>query len=144
MITAHLLARSHYGDLQFLHAMAPEDNLDPALTQSNILGWLEFAWKVATQEIPRDTLLRNMTIPVMKDRFHCSGWSVADLYVQGRQDTMLRFIHDIAFGSVLHTVQDSSAEAHAEREPSMNGEQCSATLALPRPGRIMEFHSYAG
>ncbi len=144
MITAHLLARSHYGDLQFLHAMAPEDNLDPALTQSDILGWLEFAWKVATREIPRDTLLRDVRIPVMKDRFHCSGWSVADLYVQGRQDTMLRFIHDIAFGSVLHTVQDSFAEGHAERELSRSGEQCSATLPLPRPGRIREFHSYAG
>lgn len=144
MIKAHLLARSHYGDLQFLHAMAQEDNLHPALTQSDILGWLEFSWKVTTREIPPDTLLRNVNIPVMKDRFHCSGWSVADLYVQGRQDTMLRFIHDIAFGSVLHTVQDSFAEAHAEREPSRNGEQCSATLALPRPGRIREFHSYAG
>ena len=144
IITAHLLARSHYGDLQFLHAMAQEDNLDPARTQSDILGWLEFAWKVATREIPSNTLLRDVNIPVMKDRFHCSGWSVADLYVLGRQDTMLRFIHDIAFGSVLHTVQDSFAEGHAEREPSSVGEKCSAVLALPRPGRIREFHSYAG
>lgn len=73
MITAHLLARSHYGDLQFFHAMAPEDNLDPALTQSDILGWLEFVWKVATREIPSNTFLRDVKIPVMKDRFHCSG-----------------------------------------------------------------------
>lgn len=143
MITAHLLARSHYGDLQFLHSMAPDDDLDPALSQSDILGWLEFAWKVATREFAHDTLLRNVNIPVMKDRFHCSGWSVADLYVQGRQDTMLRFIHDIAFGSILHTVQDSFAEGHVEREPSTNGEQCSASLPLQRPGRIREFHSYA-
>lgn len=144
MITAHLLARSHYGDLQFLHAMAPEDNLDPTQSQADILGWLEFAWKVATREIPPATLLRDVNIPVIKDRFHCSGWSVADLYVLGRQDTMLRFIHDIAFGSILHTVQDSFAEAHVEREPSKIGEQCSVTLALPRPGGIKEFHSYAG
>ncbi len=144
VITAHLLARSHYGDLQFLHAMAQEDNLDPALTQADILGWLEFAWKVATREIPRDTLLRDVNIPVMKDRFHCSGWSVADLYVLGRQDTMLRFVHDIAFGSVLHTVQDSFAGGHVEREPATPEEKCSPALALPRPGRIKEFHSYAG
>ncbi len=144
VITAHLLARSHYGDLQFLHAMAQEDNLEAALTQSDILGWLEFAWKVATREIPNNTLLRDVNILVMKARFHCSGWSVADLYVLGRQDSMLRFIHDIAFGSVLHTVQDSFAEGHVEREPTKAAEQCSAALALQRPGRIREFHSYSG
>lgn len=144
MITSHLLARSHYGDLQFFHAMAQEDDLDPAQTRADILGWLEFAWKVATREIPRDALLRDVNISAMKERFHCSGWSVADLYVLGRQDTMLRFVHDIAFGSVLHTIQDSFAEGHVEREPAGSQEQCSTTLAVPRPGRIREFHSYAG
>jgi hypothetical protein len=124
--------------------MAQEDDFDSARTRADILGWLEFAWKVATREIPRDTLLRDVNIPVMKDRFHCSGWSVADLYVQGRQDTMLKFIHDIAFGSVLHTVQDSFAGGHVEREPIKSGEYCSPTLALQRPGRIREFHSYTG
>ena len=124
--------------------MAQDDEIDPAQTQADILGWLEFAWKVATREIPSGTLLRDVNIPVMKDRFHCSGWSVADLYVLGRQDTMLRFVHDIAFGSVLHTIQDSFAGGHVERESSKSEEKCSPTLALPRPGRIKEFHSYAG
>src|SRR5258706_3953856 len=59
VITMHLLARSHYGDLQFLHAMAHEYDLDPTRTQSEILGWLEFVWKVATREIPPETLLRD-------------------------------------------------------------------------------------
>ena len=143
VITGNLLARSHYGDLQFLHAMAQDDGLDPAGTRADVLGWIEFAWKVATREIAQGTLLRDLDIPVMKDRFHCSGWSVADLYVLGRQDSMLPFLHDIAFGSVLHTVQDSFAEGHVDRE-AVAGEACSPALALPRPGAIREFHSYGG
>lgn len=134
LLTANLLARSHYGDLQFLHAMAGQDDSDPAQTQREIVEWLEFAWKTATKEIPVSELLRDVKIPVIRDRFYCSGWSVADLYVLGRQDTMLRFVHDIAFGSVLHTVQDSFAEGHVDREPSVEQEQCSATLPLPRFG----------
>lgn len=144
VVTANLLARSHYGDLQFLHSMAQGDGLDPTETRADVLGWLEFAWKVSTREIAPSTLLKNIDVTVIKNRFHCSGWSVADLYVLGRQDSMLPFIHDIAFGSVLHTVQDSFAEGHVEREAAVQGESCSTTLALPRPGRIREFHGYAG
>jgi len=144
VLTANLLARSHYGDLQFLHAMAGQDGTDPTQTRQEMLGWLEFAWKVATKEIPAGQLLRDVDNSFIRERFYCSGWSVADLYVLGRQDTMLRFLHDIAFGSVLHTVQDSFAEGHVDREPSSEQEQCSAGLPLARPGRIREFHSYAG
>lgn len=142
LITANLLARSHFGDLQFLHSMAQEDGVDPAQTRADILGWLEFAWKVATREISHGTLLRDVNIPVIKGRFNCSGWSVADLYVLGRQDSMLGFIHDIAFGSILHTVQDSFAEGHVDREPVPQGVHCAPDLPLQRPGNIREFHSY--
>jgi hypothetical protein len=143
MVTAHLLARSHFGDLQFLHSMAQEEEMDPAVTRADILGWLEFAWKVAMREIPHDTLLRAVNIPVMQQRFGCSGWSVSDLYILGRKDKLLEYIDDIAFGSVLHTVQDSFAEGHVERERAEPGAMCSATVPFPRPGNIKEFHGYA-
>lgn len=143
MITAHLLARSHYGDLQFLHSMAQEEDVDPTETRTDILGWFEFAWKVAMREIPHDALLRSVNIPVMQQRFGCSGWSVSDLYILGRKDKLLEYIDDIAFGSVLHTVQDSFAEGHVERERSEPSTMCSSTVPLPRPGNIKEFHGYA-
>lgn len=143
MVTAHLLARSHFGDLQFLHAMAQDEGVDPAETRAEILGWLEFAWKVGMREIPHDALLKSVNVPVMQQRFGCSGWSVSDLYILGRKDKLLEYIDDIAFGSVLHTVQDSFAEGHVERERPESGATCSATVQLRRPGRIKEFHGYA-
>lgn len=143
MITAHLLARSHYGDLQFFHSMAQDEGVDPAETRADILGWLEFAWKVAMREISHDALLRSVSIPVMQHRFGCSGWSVSDLYILGRKDKLLEYIDDIAFGSVLHTVQDSFAEGHVDRERSEPGAMCPSTTSLPRPGSIKEFHGYA-
>lgn len=143
VITGNLLARSHYGDLQFLHGMAQEDGEEPGRTRADILGWLEFAWKVSSREISRGTLLRDVNIPVMKDRFHCSGWSVADLYVQGNQDSLLRFLQEIALGSVLHTIQDSFADGHLERATAPTGQICADTQDLPKPGAILEFHSYS-
>lgn len=143
IITANLLARSHYEDLQFLHAMAQADGEDPARTRADVLGWLEFAWKVAMREIPHATLLRDVPIAAMKERFHCSGWSVADLYILGRQTDLLPQIRLVAFGSVLHTVQDSFAGGHVEREAAAPGETCPGKPDLLQPGRIVEFHGYA-
>ncbi|RYE43008.1 MAG: hypothetical protein EOP24_30340 [Hyphomicrobiales bacterium] len=67
-----------------------------------------------------------------------------DLYLLGRQDAasaLVSQIREIAFGSVLHTVQDSFAAAHAEREPQSTGVQCEGS-AYPMPAKIVEFHAY--
>lgn len=34
------MTRSHYGDLQFLHAMASEEGIHPGATRAKILDWL--------------------------------------------------------------------------------------------------------
>jgi hypothetical protein len=142
-ITGNLMTRSHFGDLQFFHSMANQDGVEPVQTRSQVLEWLEFAWKVAIREISHDTLLRTVDISAIKERFGCSGWSVSDIYILGRKDRMLGNIDDVAFGSVLHTVQDSFAGGHVEREAPTAGEMCSPSLPLRRPGRIVEFHGYA-
>lgn len=137
----NLLTRSHYGDLQFLHSMATHDEMPAAETRDQILGWIEFAWRVSTGDIKANQRLAELNIPLMKDRFSCSEWTVADLYILGRQDKLLPRLRDIAFGSVLHTVQDSFSSSHSQRSTSAEG-FCASDEQYPRPGRIIEFHSY--
>lgn len=143
-IAGNLMTRSHFGDLQFLHAMANAGDVHPVDTRAQILDWLEFAWKVSTRDILPQTYLKDIDNPTIQRRFGCTQWRVVDLYLLGRQDResgLVSQIREIAFGSVLHTVQDSFAAAHAEREPQPTGETCDGT-PYQTPARIVEFHAY--
>src|SRR5438876_120090 len=51
---AALLARSHFGDLQPIHAMASQDGETAAKTQKEIMMWEEFTWRVAAKEYGLD------------------------------------------------------------------------------------------
>lgn len=140
----NLMTRSHFGDLQFLHGMASQDGMHPVLTRAQILDWIEFAWKVSSREIPPSTRLKDVPLQTFKDHFGCTEWTVTDLYLLGRQDAesgLISQIRHIAFGSVLHTVQDSFAAAHVSREPGHSNQTCEGTrFTKPRP--IIEFHTY--
>jgi hypothetical protein len=125
--------------------MANAQDVHPVETRAYILDWLEFAWKVSTREILPQTYLKNVQIPAIRKHFGCTEWKVADLYLLGRQDAASRLlpqIRDIAFGSVLHTVQDSFSAAHAEREGNPTGQVCEGT-PYAVPPRVVEFHAYA-
>ncbi|MEG1768267.1 MAG: hypothetical protein RR311_07375 [Comamonas sp.] len=143
-IPGNLMTRSHFGDLQFLHGMAHAADIHPVDTRAEILDWIEFAWKVSSREILPSTFLKDIDNPTMKRHFGCTEWKVVDLYLLGRQDSASGLVHqirEIAFGSVLHTVQDSFAAAHAEREPQVSPLHCEGSaFAMPSP--IVEFHSY--
>ncbi|WP_245598088.1 hypothetical protein [Ottowia thiooxydans] len=140
----NLMTRSHFGDLQFLHGMASQDGMHPVLTRAQILDWIKFAWKVSSREISPSARLRDVSLQTFKDHFGCTEWTVADLYLLGRQDAssgLISQIRQIAFGSVLHTVQDSFAAAHVNREPGPSSQTCEGTRFIkPRP--IVEFHTY--
>lgn len=141
----NVMTRSHFGDLQFLHGMASEESTDPVVTREKILNWIEFAWKISSKEIEHTTFLNTIDIPVIKEHFGCSGWRVSDLYLLGRQDGkmgLIQQIRDIAFGSVLHTVQDSFAAAHVTREEGRSSEMCTGARFV-RPPQVLEFHTYA-
>ena len=138
---APLLARSHFGDLQFLHAMASEDGETAAETQKRIMMWAEFAWKVAIGEYGLDTSLQQVDVAGFQDFFGNSGWAVQDLFTVGNP-ALRQHITDVAFGSILHTVEDSFAKGHVAREPAASGGNCGGTTDLRAPARIVEFHSY--
>jgi hypothetical protein len=142
-VRGNLMTRSHFGDLQFLHAMANADEIDPLITQKKILDWIEFGWRVAVEEFDANTRLSDVRIDTIKEHFGCTQWTVSDIYVLGRNDTkMLKHINEIAFGSILHTVQDSFSSAHADRAEPLSNLVCGGMANLPHPGLIDEFHSY--
>ena len=136
------MTRSHFGDLQFLHSMADADGVPASETRSKILGWAEFAWRVAQGEYGADKQLKSIAIQTIQIHFGCTEWTVSDLYILGYNDKLRPRIQDIAFGSLLHTVQDSFAGGHVERvRPALNA-KCENYPTSPAFGQIVEFHTY--
>lgn len=141
---APLLVRSHFGDMQFLHAMASRDNESASDVRDRILMWSELTWRIALGEYKLSQRVKDIPVAGVNDLFNDKGWSIQDLFALGnplirKPDQMSK----VAFGSLLHIVEDSFANGHVERRATNDGEYCSGTVAsLPAPGKIVEFHSY--
>lgn len=117
--------RSHYGDLQFLHAMASRGETAEQ-TQKNIVNWVQFAYEVATGRIKPSTTLGQLqgNFPFAK-HFHGAkqGWTVRQLFTNvGDFKRMYADvtiddsgIADIAAGALLHTLEDSFSKSHVTR-----------------------------
>jgi hypothetical protein len=138
-----LLYRVHFGDLQFLHAMASEDGEVAAVTQAKILTWAEFVWRVATGEYKLGLTLKDVGVNGLSDMIGRPEWRVQDLFTYGI-DRMRPHIRDVAFGSLLHVVEDSFAKGHADRGEPTFGDKCPNQGAAQHlaPGRIASFHAY--
>jgi hypothetical protein len=111
-----LLGRSHFGDLQFLHAMASQRDRNAAETYSRIMGWAELAYGVSIEDsyFSGGKQLRELgRIPAMQKTFQHNGWAISYLFDNERR-TAIRA--DIAFGTLLHVVQDSFAPCHTQRD----------------------------
>lgn len=135
------LARSHFGDLQFLHAMASEDGEPASVTKAKILMWAQFTWGVVEGKYRLDTPLRDIEIEGWKTHFS-NGHTVQDLFTLGRP-WLRPHVKSMALGSLMHMVQDSFAAGHVERAEATVGQTC-LNGAQPMYGRVSEFHSYAG
>lgn len=120
-----MLGRSHFGDLQFLHAMGCERGEVPNETLSKVLLWCETMYKLAVgdqgvsagDQIMRVSVTRNdislhkffddHTTPKGSDTLHtlltCNS-KYEHLDVQSR-----------ALGSLFHVIQDSYAHGHTKR-----------------------------
>jgi hypothetical protein len=138
--TGTYMSRSHFGDLQFLHAMASVDGEQAAETKRKLLMWAEFTWGVAVGTYRLATPLREIAIPGWLNHF-ANGQNVQDLFTQGRP-WLRPHIKQVVFGSLLHLVQDSFAEGHVMRADPVSGVQCAGDRHR-QFGRIVEFHSYA-
>ncbi len=132
-----LLERSHFGDLQFIHAMAI-DGEAPQVTRGNIFAWVRFAYLVSVGDIASDAvMLDGKAVGSIASFFPSHGETVMTLFTKGTDPHSDERVRDMAFGSLLHLVQDSFSKSHVEREPL----RAAGSEALP--GRIVQFHSYA-
>ncbi|QIL79200.1 hypothetical protein G7047_04205 [Diaphorobacter sp. HDW4A] len=137
---ATLLARSHFGDLQFLHAMASRSQESPEETQEKLLMWAEFMWRVQTHDrteyLPGTTRMGRIPIQGMSEHFPTQEErSIEQLFTVGRP-WLRRQLGDMAFGSLLHMIQDSFSGGHVQRRIK-NDDSC----GIPQ---IVRFHSYTG
>ena len=140
-----MLYRSHFGDLQYLHAMAAADRELASQTKANLMGWFEFTWRAARGEYTLETRLKDIENPTIQAAFGRSEWRLMDLYTLGASGGLRRHVDDVAFGSLLHAVQDSFAGGHVHREEASGMRQCTlAGSSVSAPGNVLEFHSYNG
>ena len=133
--------RSQFGDLQFVHAMASRDGETAGVTRDRILMWAEFVWSIVLGELKTDTRLINLPTNGFSAFFPRSGQSVSDLFTLGNS-SVRRYIPDVAFGSLLHMVEDSFAFANAERLAPEPGALC-PNSGEAHPGVIRSFRSYS-
>jgi hypothetical protein len=142
--------RSHFGDMQFLHSMASHSGEPAAETRRNALRYAEFAYRVARGEIgPRANMfaLRNAgtaleadTSAWASDLFSAPAkklWTVQDIYLPRSGNLRL-----IAFGSLLHLVEDSYSAAHVRRRSSRV--QANGCPSYDADDAILQFHTYVG
>lgn len=134
-----LLARTHFGDLQFLHAMAVKSGVQPRDTKAKLLMWAEFTWRVqssGSDYIPPKTTTGAVSINGFQKHFpEREERTISNLFTLGRPWLRLQ-MGDIVFGSLLHMVEDSFAGGHVTRRP-VPAQECNVP-------EIVEFHTYAG
>jgi hypothetical protein len=141
--------RSHFGDMQFLHAMAASDGESAQETREKTLRWTEFAYKVARGQIGaharmyglrRGSALEPATAAWIGALFDAPAkqlWTVNDVFLPKGADLKL-----MAFGALLHTVEDSYSAAHVMRVTART--QANGCPSYDALDAIVEFHTYVG
>ena len=119
-----LLYRSHFGDLQFLHAMSGTGDTN-ARTRDKVLAWSRFAYDVATGRIPPSATLGSLTDYDFARHFdgtRKASWTVRRLFLNLRDykngelaGSDSADVPMIALGALLHTIEDSYSRSHATR-----------------------------
>ena len=111
-----LTKRSHFGDLQFFHAMASVDGETASTTKNNIFNWLSFLYLVIdSEEITKNTEISKITHPIVNQYFSQSnGLTMKELF--GAKGYSNINIKKRAIGSFLHVIQDSYFPGHVSRK----------------------------
>jgi hypothetical protein len=120
-----LTARSHKGELQFLHGMAAKKGEEAWQTQRKIMLWAEFCYKIATGAIKGDKKIGELTnLKADIDFQGGGGVSIADLFDRWKKKTVSWLFTDKkdsplvrqrALGSMMHMLQDTFCVAHSQR-----------------------------
>ena len=110
--SGNFLFRSHFGDMQYLHAMASRGET-LAQGHARILLWAKFAYQVASGEINATARIGSLSefASILNGFETVSVSEFFDIRANLTPDRVRR----LALGALLHTVQDSFAEGHAGR-----------------------------
>jgi hypothetical protein len=120
-----LIARSHYGDLQFFHAMASKDNEDPKVTKEKIMQWSRFLTEVSTGQLAPETKLKDHRLTKKLFPAH-QDYTIKKLF--GYEKATNQEVRQRAAGALMHLIQDSNAAGHVGRNK--------------KTGDIQQFRSY--
>ena len=120
----NIIARSHFGDLQYFHSMSPHTSLSNQDVQNRMLEWAGFLVDVSAGKTkPGESL---STIASVAGRFPNRS-TVSDLFVADPSSADIH-VRQRAIGVLLHLVQDSHSRGHATRSGG---------------GGIVSFHCYS-
>ena len=154
----NLIGRSHFWDLQFLHAMGAELGEQPDDTLNKIMLWLEVAYKLSIGEDglgPDDVI---GSVPITSGEYSLSHF-FTDTSTPTASDNLFELfacstefegvdVRRRALGTCMHIVQDSYAKGHTRREllnpedlVSANGTEF-IDGKYAKLGAIENFHSY--
>ena len=145
----NIIARSHFGDLQFLHSMADEPGELPEETKRKIINWIEIMYKLAIGEISAQTRLRDVELTredgdhiyPLRDLFDAATIPTHDCTIHSfltADHAYVNVKHDRrALGSCMHVIQDSYARGHCHRPIRDDGPP-------KRFGVVENFHSFRG
>jgi hypothetical protein len=159
---AGLACRSHWGDLQFFHAMRSSRTESAAETRTKILDWARFAYRVARGDVPADANFcaqfrsgSSIDAAMVPPNFpYCSvghdGWTVGEFFtlscptqplqcnVNPRPDLVRR----TATGAILHLIQDSYSQSHVMRTDAPLANERGELLAAAECGAPRSYEHY--
>lgn len=126
---SELIKRSHFGDMQFLHGMASQDDIDAERTQKKILNWFHFVFIIVNNDsITSSSRLKEIESQVVEDHFFMfKDMKLEELF--GKKNYHQFDVKKRAIGTVLHLIQDSYAGGHIERD---NGHDVISYLSYTR------------
>ena len=110
--------RSHFGDLQLLHAMGAHENEMPHDTRDRVLKWMGVMYKLAcgNQNVSELQPLRDHFPESFNDSTDPSGSStLRDLILATRPEYKYSKIPLRALGICMHIIEDSYAMGHVQR-----------------------------
>ena len=107
-----ILGRSHFGDLQFFHAMASTDGVPAKETLERVIRWAHFTYEVSLGTIDAMDPLEEAAPEVAAFIKLQPGTPLKDLFSASSRGSA----QERALGSMLHLVQDSFAAGHTNRK----------------------------
>ncbi|KAK6507218.1 hypothetical protein TWF481_005668 [Arthrobotrys musiformis] len=146
--------RSHYRDLQFLHAMGSRDGELPHHTRGRLLDWMGVMYRLACgdQGVEENHDLREHFPGLFSGDTDPSEWAtLRDLILGTTPEYRNTQIPLRALGICLHTIQDSYAMGHTQRRllnpQDFSGRDLNGYLNFKlgtwaKWGPIVSFHGY--